>query len=425
MKSDFFRQSRLPVYTGILAVFLLGGLFLFRALDSLSANTDHPALGHDYFSLPRAGLAIRFGTDPMTSWKEYGSYGPSSSDFNSHPVVAVLGVPFSYLPPWTGYWVLNLFHFLLHLLILWKFGALFIGRFPDFQTGSSQIRNVLFFTTMGLFFPWYVLYFEGQYHSFAVLALSLVLLCPRYQVHGFLLSAITKPVLAPAGLVLLIRREWKLVAVICCATAIILLPWFYLTYSIQEGITFGANELITRFYLRARGFMHYAVLRWDQQISLAQALNELCSYQVNLYIRYALAAVPVLAGVVLFLRRPRDIAIVMTTLWFFILYARGHEYHATLLVPILLCLFVQEDGRYQTWTLLVITLLLASPTVWILFTSCYGLPGPGAGSMEKMRAMNSVLYHLFLWQKPFAVLWLVAYMLYKEWPYFPRRKDQR
>ncbi len=51
----------------------------------------------------------------------------------------------------------------------------------------------------------------GQYHSLAVRPVFLVLAGEgrAAQVTGFMISALAKPVLAPAALVLFVRREWK------------------------------------------------------------------------------------------------------------------------------------------------------------------------------------------------------------------------
>lgn len=198
--------ARPPLAVALGAALLLFVLFTAGVLRPLSPNTDGAPRGFDFFGLPRCGLAVRFGTNPFTAAEDYGQYGPWATPWISHPAMCVAAAPLSYLPPWTAFWSFAAFNLLLHLGIIAAFG-LRLSR-TDFggQSWPARLRDLLFFTATGFFIPWSVMYEMGQYHSLAVLALALVLIHPRYAVAAFVLSALSKPILAPAALVLVVCK---------------------------------------------------------------------------------------------------------------------------------------------------------------------------------------------------------------------------
>lgn len=406
-----------PVAVGLAAALLLFLLLTLRALNGLSANTDHPFLGYDYFGFPRCGLALRFGTNPFTAAETYTQYGPWATTWVTQPTACLAAIPISYLPPWTGFWLFNAANLLLHLGIIVIFGSRLAS--PGFfqQRRRDQARDLLFFLLLGLFFPWYVLYYEGQYHSFAVLALLLILAYPQHAENGFVLSALTKPVLGPAGLVLLLRRRWKAIAIIAVCVAAGYLPWLFLQYNITSGLHFGINKSFSFFLQNSVSDTRYSAYRWNQQISLSAALDEFASTFRHVYFRYALASVTIFVGAYLFNQRRIELGFIACTLWFFFLYARGHEYQETLYVPMLACLYTLRGGRYRSWWLVGITLLLALPTSYPLFKLLGHFPDAGVLSNDVMLHTNRALYYLFLWHKPLCAFLLLGLMLVMEWPY--------
>jgi hypothetical protein len=269
---------------------------------------------------------------------------------------------------------------------------------------------------MGFFVPWAVMYHLGQYHSVAVLAVFLTLAWQgrASQTAGFVLSALGKPVLGPAALVMVTRREWRTIAAICAILIVTMLPWFVLRYDASGALHWGRNPIMARCFEEAARIAKFSVFRWNQQISLSAALDEWMPAERHLQIRYALATLIVAASVVLSWRRDRQAAICLSVMWFFAFYARGHEYHYTLMVPIMMCLWSLSGGRYRNWWMVALAVSFAAPTTWIIFKYYYHFADPGSGSCDRMLATNPALYYAFLWQKPASALLLAATIAWTE-----------
>ncbi len=339
------------------------------------------SFARDYVTLPKCGLAVRHGTDLYTSSADYPDYGPVGNGWLSHPLLCVTaGVPLSFLGPFTGYRLVNIGYVLLHVWLLWSFGRHLRGPF--------RARDYVLFGALGLCFPWYVMYVVGNYHALSVLALALALTARRKR--GFILSAVTKPALAPAGVVLLARARthWREILVIGAVAAVATLPFWTL---LDEYLRIGSDQ--------AKLF----VPGWDQQISLALLLDEFVDPDRNLLLRQ-IGTVAILAYAVIGLRRkPIELAIAFASLWFFVYYARGHEYHATLLVPVFLYLWTEPSGRYRTWWIAALAVAICLPTPWPLF----GVD-PAFPDFDVLQGKSEVLFALFLGQKPIATLLLAA-----------------
>ncbi len=395
-----------PTLLGLLAALLLFLLFQARCLEGWSANSDNAAIGYDYFGWPRAGLAIRHGTDPFAAHRHYG-YGPYATQFVSFPALAVLGVPLTYLPPWTGFRLFNLFNLALHLAIVFVFGRRLSGA-------GRAPRDFVFMLAMGFYLPWYVMYHMGQYHSLAVLAVFLVLAGEgrAAQVTGFMISALAKPVLAPAALVLFVRREWKTIWIIMGLIFLTVVPWFVLRHD-AAGFYFGRNPIMTEYMTEARTISHYTAHRWNQEMSLAAALGEFMTAGRNLELRGILAVLVLALAAVLAWSRDRRAALALALMWFFVYYARGHEYHYTLLVPVMLCLWSLPGGRYRTRWMAALAVVAAVPTTWVIFKYGYGFD-PQSGTCDAMLAANAPLYYAFLWHKPATALLLAATIAWTE-----------
>lgn len=393
-----------------LATLLFACLITFR-LNFLSVFIDNPAVGYDYFTLPRCGLAARFGTSLFTSAADYKWYGPWATQWVTHPMLCLaVGVPLSYLAPFVGYWLLNVLYYFLHIWILWRFGRQIF--YADAEA-ARQVKTWVLFGALGFFFPWYVMYYYGQYHAFAVFAFALLFLGDRGIFWGFTLSAFGKPLLAPAALVLLVRRKWSLILKLTCVAALSYFPFAYLTYDDRGGLQLGLNKGFQFFLDIGSKFSKYTVFRWNQQNSLSAVLDEFMLVDHHYYVRLALALIPIFTGAILFSRKKIELALGVTVLWYFFLYARGHEYHATLYLPLLLFLYAHNKS-YRNWFFVSIAVLLALPTVYPLFGIFYGLDTPKLASSDAMYQVNPWLYFTFLLHKPLCNFLLLGHILKTE-----------
>lgn len=403
----------LPVISGSIFATVLFVLFVFNLLGEWSANTDHPLMGYDYYGLPRSALAIRFGTNPFTSHLDYPYYGPWATAWVTFPTLSILAAPLSYLPPKISFWVFNSLNFILHLTIIILFGRRFCRQRLGQSTWTVQIRDCLFFGALGFFIPWYVLYYQGQYHSVAVLAVFLVLASRNrfIQLIGFSLSALGKPILVTAAPILFVRREWKVIGLILAVLLVGFVPWFIFKYDVETGLQFGRNEIMFDYLEQTSIIAKHSTYRWNQQISLSAALDEFMTPISNLQTRYVIGGLIILYSLII--RRQREAAIALSIIAFFAVYARGHEYHYTLFVPILACLY-SLGPRYNSWPMVLLAILMATPTTWIVFKYVYDFSDPVSGSANLMFSTNEVFYYLFLWHKPTAAMLTAVYIAVNE-----------
>ncbi len=344
------------------------------------------SFARDYVTLPKCGLAVRHGTDLYTSSQDYPNYGPVGNGWLSHPLLCVTaGVPLSFLDPFLGYRILNVVYVLMHVFLLIAFGRRLAA--------PHRTRDYVMFAALGLCFPWYVMYVVGQYHALSVFALGLALLGIRRT--GFVLSALTKPVLAPAGIILVTRRHFREAALIAVLVAAATLPFWNV---LDEFLRIGSDQ--------AKLF----VPGWDQQQSLALLLDDLVDPERNLLIRQILTVALIAYAVIGLRRKPIELAFAMAAMsFFFVYYARGHEYHATLLVPILLYLWTEPSGRYRTPWIAFLAVLSFLPTTWTLFNVSAAFP-----DFDVLMGKSAVLFVLFIAQKPVAALLLIATIIRTE-----------
>ncbi|MEJ7893949.1 MAG: hypothetical protein WKF94_15065 [Solirubrobacteraceae bacterium] len=389
----------------VFVAFLKGWLTSWTPLEGTYAR--------DYITLPHCGLAVREGTNMFTSSLDYPDYGPVGSGWVSHPLLCVTaGTPLSYLSPLTGFKLVNFLYLILHLGIIVGFGRRLIAPY--------RVRDCAIFVALGLFFPWYVMYHTGQYHALSVLALALVLAGPRRRVGGFVLSAVTKPVLGPAGLVLIFRGHRREALKIVALLLALSLPFALFGYSREVGLNFGGGAL-KQFLDIGTSQSNQLVPGWDQQVSLALLLDERFQSWDNLRVRQILTGALLLLALVGLRRRPIEVAIAVASLWFLVYYARGHEYHGTLLVPVFAYLWTESRGLYRTPWVALLCAVYALPTTWPLFIHRFDLPGPGPESFAFMEQASSPLFVAFLAHKPVVALLLVLTIAWKELR--PRRAE--
>jgi hypothetical protein len=386
---------------GLFVAFMFGWLNSWTPLAGTYAR--------DYITLPRCGLALRFGTDMFTSSQDYPWFGPPGTGWVSHPLLCIAaGVPTSYLPPMLGFKLLDCFYLLLHIGIIVVFGRRL--------TAPYKARDLVVFAAIGLFFPWYAMYVTGQYHALSVLAVALVLAGSRHRIGGFVLSAVAKPVLGPAGLILLLRRHWREALKIGAIVAALTLPFALFGYSTHTGLHWhghALSELLTQDKLNATPLLPH----WDQQTSLATLIDEISPISWNAHLRLVLTIALLVVATFGLHRRPMEVAIALSSLWFFIYYSRGHEYHGTLFVPVFLYLWTEPRGIYRTRWLALLVVVYALPSTWPIWIHLLHLSGPGPDSFAFMRHKSPLLFWLFVGQKPVTGLLVMATIIWKELRY--------
>jgi hypothetical protein len=390
---------------GLFIAFLAGWLASWTPLEGTYAR--------DYITLPKCGLAARFGTNMYTSSEDYMWFGPVGNGWLSHPALCVsAGIPLSYLPPLFGFKLLDVGYLLLHLGVIIAFGRRL--------TAPYRVRDIVVFVALGLFFPWYVMYHVGQYHAISVLALALVLFGPRRRVFGFVISAVTKPILAPAGLVLVTRGHFREAVKIVFWVAVISLPFVLLGYSNETGLRWG-GDAFDQYLQIGQDQAKLFVPHWDQQISLAMLIDEWFPTWNNVNVRVGLTVALIALAVIGLRKAPMEVAMVVASLWFFTYYARGHEYHATVLVPVFAYLWTEPRGRYRNPWVALLCVSAALPTTWPIFIHALDLAGPGPDSFAFMEDKSPLLFNLFIAQKPLTAILLALTIAFTELR--PRRAE--
>lgn len=419
LRSAFFR--RLHGFCTPLVVALTSATVVFFGsvsgkLTFLSANSDNPYWGYDFFNLPRCGLALVSGLDVADSAKRV-SYGPWSTDWASHPLMCLLfGAPLGHLlSPRHAYLLASAFYFALHLFCL----AFYLRRsqadFCSCRRPSQRALHLVFALLVGGFAPFIVIYHYGQYHALSVLALFLLMQGTWAQTFGFVLSALTKPLLAPAGVLLLVRKCWRQVSWILLFSALGTVPWVVLD---------GLGVVRSTGSLGASGFnmLRYSVPNWAQEVSMAKPLEGILSPQLNFYIRLVLGILQLFSAGVIARRGDLKVAFGVAVLVFFTIYARGHEYHAVTLVPYFLYLFVERGKRHRNVAFLVVVGLFALPTSYALLVHVLGGNGTDIATMKESSAL---LGWLFVLQRPVAVISLWVYIMLTEMSWNAERELDR
>ena len=399
------RDLNPPTWAGIgcaLFIFVAYMLHWFTSWTPLEGT-----YARDYITLPQCGLAVRYGTDMYTSSQDYIGFGTVGNGWLSHPALCVgLGVPLSYMPPFFGFKLMNFLYLALHLGVLMAFGRRLRAPY--------KVRDYVVFVALGVFFPWYVMYHVGQYHAIAVLALALALAGPGRTVLAFTISAISKPVLAPAGLVLITRGRWKESLKIVALVALLSVPFMVLGYpSVNEGLRWGGGAF-DEFLKVGQDQAKLFVPRWDQQVSLAMLIDEWFPSWNNLNVRIGLTVALLALALIGLRRRPVEVAIAVSSLWYFVYYARGHEYHATLLVPVFAYLWTERRGLYRNWWVALLCVLAALPTTWPIWIHKLGLAGPAPDSFVYMEERSPLAFNLFVAHKPLTVIALVLTIAFIE-----------
>jgi hypothetical protein len=375
-------------------------------LTFLSANSDNPYWGYDFFTLPRCGLALITGLDIAGSSQRI-AYGPWATDWASHPLMcALFGAPLGGLfSPHASYLLAVTLFFAVHIYCLVFYLKKSGPSYESAQTRSERVLHHLFAFLIGGYAPFIVIYHYGQYHALSILAVFLLMQGRRAQVLGFVLSALTKPLLAPAGLLLIIRRQWSQVVWITIFAAIGTLPWALMD---ALGIIKSVGSLGPSGML----MLKYSIMDWAQELSLAKPMEHWVSPEINFVIRLIIGALQLLSALLIAHRGDLKVGFCIAILVFFTVYGRGHEYHAVTLVPFFLYLFTERGNRHRRWAFVGIVSLFALPTTYALVV--HGFGGNGA-TIATMKESSPVLGWLFVLQRPVAILGFWVYLLRTEW----------
>jgi hypothetical protein len=406
---------------GLLACITLFLGFCFGAFDRFSSLSDSPFKGVDYITLPRCGLAARHGTDVFRSHEDYSSYGQYGGFWASHPMMCfALGAPLSFLSPKVGYWFMNCVYLFMHCwMVTW-----FLLRLPFANTKLDKLRDAAFALLAGFSMPWYVAYNQGNYHIFSVFGLFLLLRdsvdakhSGNGSVFGYCLSAFAKPLLAPLALVTLFQKKWKILvntgAIVVAGNIFV---FFLKPIPHSESLfpyTIGFNESLLQFLQIGQGALTVAAYRWNQIQSLHSVLQETAwadwSFEIRLIITSLLVSICFYSLVI---RRNAVMALACLPLWYIFMNTRGHEYHWTLLTPILLCLYVFFEQHRNHWTLLALA-LTSLPNSWFLFHFLQDFQTPNEMENTRMLELSPFLYYWFLIQKPLAPLLILLSIIWK------------
>jgi hypothetical protein len=404
---------------GVGACVLLQIAFVFGILDSFSSLSDSPWKGMDYYTLPRCGLAFRNGTNVFESHKAYSWYADFGGFWASHPLLcAVLGAPLSYLPPTFGYHLLNTLFAVCQIAIVGTY-AVVLGK----NVTLLGLRDKLFLLFSGVSMPWYTMMNQGNYHVLCVLGLFWILqteaqrLPQGFRVAGYALSAFGKPLLAPLGLFELLLKRWSVVLWTLLVVVLGTLPIVFLRPN-ADGSAFpyaiGLNETYLQFLKVGEGALTSAAHRWNQIQSVHALLAETplspWNFEVRLFITFILFGTALWCSLV---RKRHLVAFVMVPIWYLVMNARGHEYHWTLLTPILLCLYAQFKEYRDSWILAVL-LLTSLPNGWFLFHLIADFEVPNQMENTQMISLSPFLYSLFLVPKPLAPLLLLGRFVWIE-----------
>lgn len=393
-----------------LGLSLLLATFLFfshpwELFNFLSANSDNPYWGFDYFGLPRCGLALLQGLSTAGSEKVI-HYGPWSTDWSSHPAMCFfLGIPFSqFQNPRHSYFLANTIYYLIHLLALFVLTPINDKRrFSELRL-IEKIKHYTLYTLVGFFVPYVIIYHYAQYHALSVLAFTFLLMPRPLYVTGYVLSALTKPIFAPAGILLIVLKRWSDIFKIVLFTSLGTLPWFFIDKrksdsSLSDLFSSGLHKL------------KYSVPNWEQEQSLAKIIEYFLDPEANFIVRCSIAVLQMVSAIGLCRKGRHNAALGVTCLIFFTLYARGHEYHAVTLIPLFLVLFHNQEVIYKSWSFIFVVALFALPTTYPLLN---GVLGSGNGPISSFMQASIPLGWAFVLQRPIAVLALWIFIVWNE-----------
>lgn len=393
-----------------LALALLCAAFLFFThpwgiLKFLSVNSDNHLWGFDYFGLPRCGIALLKGVQIAGSEKVV-AYGPWSTDWASHPMMClVLGIPLSrFSDPKFSYFAANFIYFCIHLFALISLSRpMCDGSFHSLSKPNKS-KHYLFAFLTGFFVPFVIIYQFGQYHALTVLALTLLLREQPHTKSALILSAFSKPLLAPAGLLLLIQRQWKNIFWIIFILTLGTLPWY-----VMDSLT--GRQSMTELGDAGLRKLKFTVFNWEQEQSVAKLFESFLSPTLNLQIRLGLGTLQMISASFIAWKGDFRTALGLSCLVFFTVYARGHEYHAVTLIPFFIYLFSTNKKPYRSWVFLGIVALFSLPTTYPLLH--YGL-GSERRPISAFIETSPALGWAFVIQRPLAVMSLWLFVVFVE-----------
>jgi hypothetical protein len=158
--------------------------------------------------------------------------------------------------------------------------------------------------------------------------------------------------------------------------------------------------------------MKFSVPGWNQEMGWSKVFDEFMPTAKHLPIRYAMAGACCIIGIWI-ARKKSDLrtGLLVSSLWFFALMGRAHEYHYTLYVPMLAYLYTKEHGEYRTAWVAFLCVCAAAPTTFALFSPLSVMPDPQHASQGAMRAANPLLFWAYLFHRPLLLPALIITIL--------------
>ena len=403
------KNQKILVCIGVILSISLFVLVLFQGLGAISPITDTYFMGYDYYGLPRCGKAILNGTNPFNAHLDY-KYGLMATPWASHPLLCVFpGTLLSMLTPTTGFWLMNFLYLLLHMSIIYYCGA-------NLKRNDDLFKvDVFFFISIGFFIPWYVMYSQGQYHGISVLAVFLVLINSNAKSYiGFIISAFSKPLLAPSAIILFAMKKWRIIFIILAVLLLVNIPFLLIGYEENQLKFMHSPSLFSQFLSAGSGRLQYHIPSWNQHMGLSLLLGSWFTPDINLIIRAVICTILLIASVYIARIGRFKVAISLSLLWFLTLYAFGFDYHLTTLLPVMVYLYREKSGIYRNWIFCLITFFISAPTTYPILVKLMGTKNAWEVTLLQMHDYNSLLYWIHLGMKPITILFLGCYIVYKE-----------
>ena len=173
-------------------------------------------------------------------------------------------------------------------------------------------------------------------------------------------------------------------------------------------------SMFTEFLSVGTSKLKYSVPGWNQHMGFSIFLESWFDPSTNLTIRAIIAISLLLASLYIAFIDRFKVAISLSLLWFLTLYAYGHDYHLTTLLPILAYLYSEQSGIYRNRVFCLITFLVAAPTTYPILAKLLNRDVAWHTSLAEMLEFSPFLYWIHLGMKPIAILSLGLYIIFKE-----------
>jgi hypothetical protein len=214
----------------------------YHFLDFIFVGTYSGYQGWDFFQMPCAASDLLHGLSPYLLHEAGCEYAPWAARFYLHPLAAILPGGLLYaLRPWLAYTLFVAFSIGVVLGLYWLFARLA----PDL------LRRSLIFLCLAASWPLYLMLWMGQAQIFVLLSFGLMAAALFAQregwsrrasvllASGLLVGLLTKPLMAPIALMLIVARETRKATV----TALVAYGLLSLVLLVAPGLNPEAKPL--------------------------------------------------------------------------------------------------------------------------------------------------------------------------------------